>query len=432
MPEYAHTLGVAFIHSTRTPTPMPPAAADAIDHIIILMMENRSFDHMLGALSLPEATGGAGRNDVDGLTGRELNHHEGRDYPVFRMANIHFADDPCHTCACVREQLAHKNGGFVSSFDAVRQHEDAGAIMGYLPTGTLPVFEFLVDNFILCDRWHCSVPGPTWPNRVYSLAGESQGQHDNHLPPGGFSARTIFEYLDDANVSWGYYAHDRVFSFLRVFRRFSASTVIRPFESFIHEAARGTLPSVVWLEPEFGTRPGSVPNDDHPPSDLANGQALIARVLTALRQSPLWERTLFILTYDEHGGFFDHVVPPAAADARADFRQYGLRVPAFVVSPLVEPGICSTIFDHTTILKTILQRFCVRSDGTCPSMGDRTDNAHSLWPLLRLERPQAEPAPLPQVTPAPGATQSNAASSRDPLLYRIGGNAIAQGVRDEP
>lgn len=411
---------------------------NAIDHIVVLMLENRSFDNILGALSLPPARGGLGRTDVNGLRGNEANQYNGASYPVFPLGSTRFHDGPCHESACVERQLRHDNGGFVFDFEGVRQAEPLGAVMGYTPTTMLPVYEFLSKEFVVCDRWHSSVPGPTWPNRLYSLAGQSDGQHNNSMPHVGYGLKTIFEHLHDFGVSWGYYAHDRVFSFLRVFRRFLASSEIRPFSQFYQDAAAGELPSVVWLEPEFGTRPGTVSNDDHPPGDLLPGQQLVGKVYDALRASPAWPRTVFILTYDEHGGFYDHVVPPAAADDRADFRQYGLRVPAFLISPLVPRGaVASQLLDHTSILKTILERFC-RRDGQIPSMGARTDHATSLWEVVNLTAPRDTPKSVPNVSQGPSAQSTTPPPSAprspisdDALMRTVGGLAIAAGVANQ-
>ena len=412
---------------------------DQIDHIVVLMLENRSFDNILGALSLPPAQGGLGRGDVNGLRGGESNQYNGASYPVFPYASTTFRDGPCHESACVERQLRHDNGGFAFDFEGVRKNEPIGAVMGYYPIAMLPIYEFLSKEFVVCDRWHASVPGPTWPNRLYSLAGQSDGQHNNSMPHVGYGLKTIFEHLHDFGVSWGYYAHDRVFSFLRVFRRFLASNEIRAFGQFYRDAAAGTLPSVAWLEPEFGTRPGSVSNDDHPPGDLLPGQRLVGKVYDALRASPAWPRTVFILTYDEHGGLYDHVVPPAAADDRSDFRQYGLRVPAFLISPLVPGGaVADQLLDHTSILKTILERFC-RRDGQIPSMGVRTDHAASIWESLTLAAPRDTPQSAPDVSLAPPAQLATAAPSTaagsafsDHILMRtVGGLAIAGGVTNQ-
>ncbi|HTJ21478.1 MAG TPA: alkaline phosphatase family protein [Gemmatimonadaceae bacterium] len=413
---------------------------NAIDHIVVLMLENRSFDNMLGALSLPPAQGGLGRGDVNGLTGSESNQYNGANYPVFPLPSTRFRDGPCHESACVQRQLRHENGGFVFDFEGVRQREPLGAVMGYYPTAMLPVYEFLSREFVVCDRWHSSVPGPTWPNRLYSIAGQSDGQHGNSMPHVGYGLKTIFEHLHDSGVSWGYYSHDRVFSFLRVFRRFLASSEIRPFAQFYQEAAANSLPSVVWLEPEFGTRPGTVSNDDHPPGDLLPGQQLVAKVYNALRSSAAWPRTLLILTYDEHGGFYDHVVPPAAPDDRTDFQQYGLRVPAFLVSPLVPQGaVDDRLLDHTSILRTILDRFCTRN-GQSPSMGARTDHAANLMGALSLTAPRDTPRSAPNVslappasattTPAPSTAEASAFSDHV-LMRTVGGLAVAAGIANQ-
>ncbi|MGH7455770.1 MAG: alkaline phosphatase family protein, partial [bacterium] len=136
-----------------------------INHIVVLMMENRSFDHMLGYLTLEK-----GRSDVDGLTDKMVNVHKGVTYPVHHLTNTKFAEDPCHDGNCVDEQVSNNNGGFVSDFAKHYPNEgDPGKIMGYYNAANLPVYDHLAREFCVCDRWFCSVLGSTWPNRLYAL-----------------------------------------------------------------------------------------------------------------------------------------------------------------------------------------------------------------------------------------------------------------------
>jgi phospholipase C len=180
--------------------------------------------------------------------------------------------------------------------------------------------------------------------------------------------------------------------------------------SFLEDAARGALPAVAWIDPNFSDINvyGSNSNDDHPPSDITHGQDLVLLIYHALATSPQWAKTLFVITYDEHGGFFDHVPPLDAADDDAkNFGRYGLRVPAIVISPFVEPGtVSNTLFDHTTLIKTILLRFCAgeidKPDahhgllawldlGHPHYMGKRVSKANDLGPLLTRDSPRPAP-----------------------------------------
>jgi phospholipase C len=162
---------------------------------------------------------------------------------------------------------------------------------------------------------------------------------------------------------------------------------LSPFrlDDFFSAARAGTLPNVAWIDPNFVDVGGAVgSNDDHPPSDVRGGQELVLRIFNALARSPAWERTLLVITYDEHGGFFDHVEPPEAddSDPRPEFHAYGPRVPAVVVSPRVRAGVSHEVFDHTSIIKTCLVRFCRREDGLIPDMGARVSAANHLGVVL--------------------------------------------------
>jgi phospholipase C len=172
------------------------------------------------------------------------------------------------------------------------------------------------------------------------------------------------------------------------FAYFDQKSIVAP-RNFIDDARDGKLPAVSWIDPNFYDVTFIGPsgsNDDHPPSDVHAGQELVLKTYTALLNSPNWSRTALIVTYDEHGGFYDHVPPPAAQDDSAAFRTYGVRVPAIVISPWVErQSVSNLLFDHTSIIKTILLKFCRRNDGQIPDMGARVNHANHLGSLLSLD-----------------------------------------------
>jgi phospholipase C len=377
------------------------AALDKIEHIVVLMLENRSFDHMLGYLGL-EANG----LDVDGLGEGMANTHEGRSYPIFRLAKTAFtkAQDPCHSGACVDEQVANGNGGFAASYIQTREDPAAAepvVVMGYYDGEQLPIYDFLARRFCVCDRWFCSIRGATFPNRLYAVAGHAAGSRDNASPP-VYHLPSFVRQLDAAGATWRWYTHELFATIWAVDRDYLAKTFdnVRPFSSgvssehFFSAAKRGALPNVAWIDPNFVDLGGAVgSNDDHPPSDVRAGQELVLRVFNALVRSPAWERTMLVITYDEHGGFFDHVEPPSAEDddPRPEFHAYGPRVPAIVVSPRVHAGVSHEVFDHTSIIKTCLVRFCRRADGLIPDLGARVRGANHLGLILekdvQIQRP---------------------------------------------
>jgi phospholipase C len=376
-------------------------ALDGIEHIVVVMLENRSFDHMLGYLALE-----SGGPHVDGLRREMANEHAGRSYRVFRLDETAFskAQDPCHSGACVDRQLAGGNGGFAHDYIETRASPAAAdpvVVMGYYDGQQLPVYDYLARRFCVCDRWFCSVKGATFPNRLYAVAGRSAGSRDNASPP-VYHLPSFVRKLDAAGASWRWYTHELFATIWSVDRDYLPRSLdnVRPFsspfssEDFFSAAKSGSLPDVSWIDPNFvdvGGAAGS--NDDHPPSDVRAGQELVLRVLNALARGPGWERTLLVITYDEHGGFFDHVPPPEAEDddPRPEFHSYGPRVPAIVVSPRVRPGVSHELFDHTSIIKTCLARFCRNESGLVPDMGARVNAANHLGLLLaqdvRVDRP---------------------------------------------
>jgi phospholipase C len=383
-------------------------AMQQIEHIVVLMMENRSFDNMLGHLTLD------GRDDIDGLRPELSNDHGGESFPVFQVTDTQLTkmQDPPHGPARIDEAVAGgAMSGFVDAFASEHpDDEEPDIVMGYHTALQLPVYEHLAERFMVCDRWFSSVPGSTWPNRLYAVAGRAAGSRSNRNPP-IYDVPTFFRHLDDAGASWCWYAHDP--GTLRAldgryrlgpdknFAFFNRRSLLER-RHFLDDAREGTLPAVSWIDPNFVDLQGPLDrtssNDDHPPSDVRNGQALVLEAYNAVARGPLWDTTLFIVAYDEHGGFYDHVPPPAAADDVPEFRRYGVRVPAFLVTPWVpERSVAprDPVFDHTSIIKTILERFCRGRGDEIPSMTTRVDTAASLWPLLT--ETAARRAPLHEI-----------------------------------
>ena len=420
---------------------MTPGNLGKIDHIVVIMMENRSFDQMLGYLSLPKngnnGRNGRGRRDVDGLKGNETNpsvtkglkqvrvfpfddtrqiYDAGTSFNAFKTQNGKLAQPIMYVeqvggFSITKALDIEANQGYVIDFanrlkskykknstEIAQLEVDA---MGYHPRENVPVYDFLADNYCVCDRWFSSHPGHTWPNRYISLSGylgknsDGSAQIDNpDFKTISFDPQemlTIFDYLTEAEVEWRYYEHD-----IAMIRAYSAytfdSTHVLPFddpnEGFFARAENGTLPSVTYIEPDLTDAPPS--NDDHPPSDIADGQQLIKSIYEALVNSPNWGKTMLIITYDEAGGFFDHVKPPENAaplgndpDTGMPINYYGNRVPSIIVSPWVEKASSSSIvYDHTSILKTIIRRFLSSNP---PYMGPRVAEANDLEALLNVD-----------------------------------------------
>lgn len=406
----------------------PAPAADLanlgkIKHIVVLMMENRSFDHMLGYLSLE-----GGRADIDGLQAHFANSHAGQVYPVHHLPRTALkpAQDPSHDGLSVARQLSNGNGGFIDDYVLTHPGDaDVALVMGYYNAADLPVYDHLARQFCVCDRWFSSVPGATWPNRLYAVSGKAAGSRDNKRVP-LYSNKSFVRHLDNAFVSWKFYSFWKPWSLSLTDDRYRSCENYEPFGSsrrrygFVGDALAGTLPAVSWIDPHF------FDNDDHPPADVRDGQALVAEVFDALSSGPGWNDTLLILCYDEHGGFYDHVAPGAAPDADAAFRQYGLRVPAFAISPWVaSASVHHGLLDHCSIIKTILLRFCRSANGAIPDMGPRVAAAAHLGGLLSLAQPRGV-VPLPQ-----SAWRQQAAQVRASLERGAGDTARPAVMSDE-
>jgi phospholipase C len=354
----------------ETPTPSPTGdPRDVVTHIVVLMMENRSFDQFLGALKLVE-----NRTDVDGLEATMSNlTSDGTEIFVHPAEENCVADPPHGWDSCRRQFNGGANDGFVTEYEP---DADAGGerhVMGYFDREKLSAYYAFADRHTICDRWFCSQLSSTWPNRYYSHAATCGGVEGNDLPEGSFPA--IYDRLDDAGIDWGVYFGNAPFVVL--LPTVDASSSVKPLSTFFEDAASGALPTVTVIEPSYGR------NDDHPPTHPVAGQILVASIYEALRTSPLRDRFVLLITYDEHGGFYDHVPPGRAPDERAadDFDQLGFRVPSLVVGPWTKEGYVSHVdYDHTSMLATIERFFDL------PSLTMRDGAANDLWDCFDLDR----------------------------------------------
>jgi phospholipase C len=238
------------------------AALEEIQHVVVLMLENRSFDHMLGYLSL-----GADGLDIDGLRDGMANTHDGRSHPIFPLTKTAFVkpQDPCHSGTCVDEQVSDRNGGFATNYIQTRLDPESAepvVVMGYYDGDQLPVYDFLARRFCICDRWFCPVGGATFPNRLYAVAGRAAGSRDNASPP-VYHLPSFVRHLDAAGATWRWYTHELFATIWAVDRDYLPKTFdnVRPFsspfsfEDFFSAAKSGTLPNLAWDRSEL-RRPG--------------------------------------------------------------------------------------------------------------------------------------------------------------------------------
>ena len=223
-------------------------------------------------------------------------------------------------------------------------------VMSSFTADQLPATASLAQQFAVVDRWFASVPGPTYPNRFFLEAATSKGMLHNVEDPrfaAGYRMKTLFNVLQRNGISWGVFFHDVPNTLnLRTVRRHAAR--FHRVGKFFEAAKAGGLPRLSWVEPQYFDSNASFANDYHPPHDVRRGEQLVKRVYEALRASPLWEQTLLIITFDEHGGYYDHVPTPQTGVPSPDgiageydsfgFNRLGVRVPTFVVSPWVDKG----------------------------------------------------------------------------------------------
>lgn len=396
----------------------------AVETIVFLMLENRSFDHLLGHLSHQAFSN---RPGVDGLREPlELplyeNRFQGDRYYPFAMRDGRLSTDLPHGRSDVAQQLArneatgkYEMSGFARAYfaSAANRHLDDTAHpdpMGFLTPQDLPITSFLADQFTVCDRWFASLPTSTQPNRVMSLCGSTRIDETHGLfPP---CDRLVLDWLEDHGVRWRvYHCGLSFFALLGDLRIFGPNFrgLDRLAPDVAHEGP-ADFPQVIFVEPSYGDAPhigGDVPNDNHAPLAVAPGEALLLRVYQALTRNPArWSRTVFVVTYDEHGGFFDHVPPPeipyvpaSNATFKTPFASLGVRVPGLVVSPFVRSrSVYHDYLDHTSFLQLLAEKFTPGSPYSDRVEERRRAGITSLSAVLDVHSPREE-IPVPPATP---------------------------------
>lgn len=391
------------------PVLTPKELLEGIEHIVVLMMENRSFDHFLGALAMDK--GYAAAAQVEGLTGKESNPppNGGTAVTVFKMSNFTPADPPHGWDASHAQFNGGANDGFVKAHAGESQNE----VMGYHDRSQIPLYYWFADNFAVCDHWHASVLGPTWPNRFYLHATTSKSKKDN-TPFLSGAPDTIWEALADQKVSAKNYAAGVATWYLGGFagKVLQGKNPSAKIDDFFSAAKTGKLPQFSIIDPDYTS------SDDHPDHNIMRGQAFVASVYKALAESPAWTKTLLIVTYDEHGGFFDHVPPPAATDDDPEFGHLGFRVPAFVIGPTVKKGyVCKTTLEHSSVAKTLETRFGIAN--LSKRMAAASDISDCIDPK-KVKAPAVPPLGMPVVAMTmEAALYDGVGPSSQPMLEKM-------------
>jgi phospholipase C len=370
--------------------PLPDPDKSGLDHIVVVCMENRSFDHYLGWL--PGANGKqAGLSYPDDKGALHPTHH------LTEWQGCGF-NDPDHSYSGGRVQL---DGG---KCDGFRKGGNDDYALGYYTKNDLALYGPLVEQATVFDNYFCSILSSTYPNRFYTHAAATD-RLDNAMVTSVLP--TIWDKLAAKNVSANYYFSDLPFLALWGTKYISLA---RHIETFFAQAATGTLPSYSYLDPFFLGEDQGGSNDDHPHADIRRGQAFLSLVVQAILNSPLWDRTALVITYDEWGGFFDHVVPPVLPDdhdlnpTSTPHGQAGFRVPAMVLSPFARRGyVGSAQYDHTSILKMVEWRWglspLTSRDAAARNLAETFDFAH---PDTAVPNLPIVPDPGPHICGAPG------------------------------
>lgn len=419
---------------------MPPILPQ-IKHIIVVMLENRSLDDICGWLYKPGTTPqpsqflpASSPQVYNGLKSSYFNpvsdlYFKGQStetYPVFDQANAtNMPDpDPEETFDNVSYQLfgpeapspdpTWPNLGFVINYEKAVSANIPVQIMEPFSTAQLPVISALATNFAVSDEWYSSVPSQTWPNRAFFHAGTSNGNVNNGTIPNPFDwdVRNIFKVLDDIRVDWRVYSDTEIvppLTWLMFPNLWLEVDHFHHFEDFKQDCASGNLAPYTFLEPSFLVEP----NDEHPPHDVVAGEQFLYDIWQAVSQSPAWPETLLMITYDEHGGTYDHVHPPfgaATPDAKSNpgqegftFNRFGVRVPTVLVSPWIQAGTVfrtpnttppGAPYDHTSLLATLRDWLPIPADKMLTSA--RIAAAPTIEQVLTLPQARTQLPNIPQ------------------------------------
>ena len=455
----------------------------AIEHVFVLMLENRSFDHMFGFSGLRGVDPDGNPTELDGADpsrDTNVNPVTSAAVPVgapadFQLKNVdadpghEFEDTLVALCGAgaVYDPVpggypAITNGGFIDNY------VDGGAsdperIMRCFTPEQLPVLTKLACEFAICDQWFSSLPGPTWPNRFFLLAASSGGLDGSPsnldvvtsttIEGYRFENGNVFDLLDQYCIEWKIFEGDE-FPVAFALSGMNLNALQGRFEDFENFAAALQSPSFgpkfVFIEPKYGasefdvTGPGDFTcgNSMHPLDDVTRGERLVKDVYEAIRNSPHWESSVLLVTFDEHGGFYDHVPPPAAVSPGDTitqsyvqhgfkFDQLGVRVPALVISARTPRGVIDhTLYDHTSMLATVERLFGMKN------LTERDKAANDFLHLLALEAPRTDaPTTLPEPAPNPNPLDCGDDEDEDVLMIRRSELRLAQrtGVyRDRP
>jgi phospholipase C len=353
-----------------------PDLSEKISTVVLVVMENRSFDHILGHLTYENLIPGA--NGLDRNLAQYANIYQGGQYIPFDMQDRLLSSDLPHEWDEVQTQLAYSSvtqqfdmTGFVEAYVKLTQANPARQAdpMGFFASGTVPITSFLARNFRICNRWHAPFPSSTQPNRTMAFCGSSEIFDTSSGPRLIHTDDILFDWLERNRIRWRVY-HDGL-SFFALYPRaweFVLGDKFRDFEQYFHDMQTEPIetgPQVIIVEPSYNDGPHigpDHPNDNHPPLAIGFGEEFLRGVYQAATINPnRWHKTVLVHYYDEHGGFYDHVPPPwipytTKGNPAHTFNSLGVRIPGIIVSPYVDRGsVCTALFDHTSVLQFLAE-----------------------------------------------------------------------------
>jgi len=363
---------------------MPGPNLNLIKTIVVVMMENRSFDHLLGYLSMaPNKWANLeGLRDVPAWMAGISSVYNGSSFPPMHLTDPYdpIPADPPHERDDIALQMGtpvngiYPMNGFVTNYTKAPgapavNPGDAVPAMGYYGPAEVPITDFFAQQFTVCDHWFCSLPAGTQPNRLMSMSGFSRIDVNQFGLPEQY---LVYDWLNDRRIRWRVY-HEGLPFFMMMPKWIPdilAGIHFRPLASLwddVQNEPPDEFPQVIFVEPTYTDAPHiGISFDDHAPSAIKGGQEFLLEVYRAMSLSPgIWNSTVMIVDYDEHGGFFDHVSPPAirtdpptGASYTRSFETLGVRTPGFVISPFAKPSaVFNGVLDHTSVLKFIAQVF---------------------------------------------------------------------------
>ncbi len=395
---------------------LPPPESAGFEHVVVVMMENRSFDHFFGWL--PGANGQqAGLNYSDSSGTSHPTHALAPDYQGCGF------NDPGHSYAQGRVEY---DNGACDGFLFNGSGNDIYAI-GYYGQNDLPFLGAAGPAFTVLDNYFCGIMAETYPNRFHMHAAQTDRLTNTSTTS---TLPTIWDRLQAGGYSGRYYFSD--LPFLALWGTKYAN-ISKPFSQFLADAQAGTLPNVAYVDPGFAAETTDTSNDDHPHGDIRDGEAFLNQVYTAVTSSPNWSKTVLIINFDEWGGFFDHVPPPLALIPRASQAagipdgRLGFRVPCLVISPYARRNFVGhEQFDHTSILRMIEWRFGL------PPLTVRDQTANNLADVLDFALPDVSTPVFtvptgPFGTPCSPAGISPTATTRSPVHQSLKTKAIKSG-----